>query len=280
MINNRNTKLIVNADDYGYFDCVSCGIINAANKGAVTATGIIANSVSFDKTIPYLSQAQTLDLGVHLNLTYGRPLNEALANILNRWQGQFPSKFDMAFGILTGRISADLIQAEFRMQVEKCLDKGVKLLFLNSHEHIHMLPPLYKLVVSLSQEYKIPFIRHPDAEWIGKLNTQSIFRNSIFESLNIVNRFKKPGNTPKLIGMSESGNLSIEYFAKRFRTLKPATNYELMCHPGHFDSLEITDSDLINYHHWESEYEVLTSESFKNLCAEHSIEIVGYRDIV
>ena len=34
--------LIVNADDYGYFSCVSRGILDAVCDGIVTATGVLA----------------------------------------------------------------------------------------------------------------------------------------------------------------------------------------------------------------------------------------------
>ena len=37
---SRYSYLIVNADDYGYHDCVSKGILSAARQGIVTATGI------------------------------------------------------------------------------------------------------------------------------------------------------------------------------------------------------------------------------------------------
>lgn len=37
-------RLIINADDYGYFTCVNRGILAAAKAGAITATGVLANS--------------------------------------------------------------------------------------------------------------------------------------------------------------------------------------------------------------------------------------------
>ena len=36
-------QLIVNADDYGYFDHVCAGILDCAAAGTVTATGVLAN---------------------------------------------------------------------------------------------------------------------------------------------------------------------------------------------------------------------------------------------
>jgi predicted glycoside hydrolase/deacetylase ChbG (UPF0249 family) len=39
----QRAYLIVNADDYGIFRCVSKGILEAASHGIVTATGVFAN---------------------------------------------------------------------------------------------------------------------------------------------------------------------------------------------------------------------------------------------
>ena len=39
----QSKQLIVNADDFGYFPCVSRGIIEAARAGVITATSVLAN---------------------------------------------------------------------------------------------------------------------------------------------------------------------------------------------------------------------------------------------
>ena len=46
--------LIINADDYGYFPCISKGILEAASSGAVTATGILANSPDLKAQLEWL----------------------------------------------------------------------------------------------------------------------------------------------------------------------------------------------------------------------------------
>ena len=186
----------------------------------------------------------------------------------------------MALGILSGSIKKDLIETEFRLQIERCLEKGLNILFLNSHEHIHMLPFLYSSTVKLAKEYDIPFVRYSTAEWVDKLNMGSILRNSIFNTLNTINYNNKPDNTPTMIGMSASGNLNLGYFIKRFSSLKLSNIYELMCHPGYFDELEINDKKLLKYHDWENEYNILSSDKFLNLCDKYSIKIIGYRDIL
>src|SRR5437764_15069926 len=88
--------LIVNADDYGYFPCVSRGIAAAAAMGAVTATGILANSPRLEEQIDWLRSSPRLDCGVHLNLTNGGPLTSAMARRLGRREGRFTSWLEPA----------------------------------------------------------------------------------------------------------------------------------------------------------------------------------------
>ena len=64
--------LIVNADDYGYFECVSKGILQAAAHGIVTATGVFGDCPAICRnTPPGSADCDALDAGVHLNLTDG-----------------------------------------------------------------------------------------------------------------------------------------------------------------------------------------------------------------
>ena len=84
---------------------------------------------------------------------------------LQQWNGCFPGKFIMVKLILTGRLSFDVVAQELRAQIELCRAAGIKLSFLNSHEHIHMLPPVFRITQDLATEYDIPHVRYalPDA---------------------------------------------------------------------------------------------------------------------
>ena len=57
--------LIVNADDYGYFRCISKGILKSATHGVVTATGVFANTIHFGEHAAWLRDCDALDTGVH-----------------------------------------------------------------------------------------------------------------------------------------------------------------------------------------------------------------------
>ncbi|MSP28138.1 MAG: ChbG/HpnK family deacetylase [Methylococcales bacterium] len=54
-------ELIIHADDYGYFPCVSRGILEAAQSGSLTATGILANNPDLKTQLAWLDSAPQLD---------------------------------------------------------------------------------------------------------------------------------------------------------------------------------------------------------------------------
>ena len=56
-------RLIINADDYGYFPWVNQGIIALAAARKITATGILANSADLSAQLQLISQVQNLDAG-------------------------------------------------------------------------------------------------------------------------------------------------------------------------------------------------------------------------
>lgn len=271
--------IIINADDYGYYACISKGILQGAEHGAITATGFMANSPDFTEYAEWLKSVSELDIGVHLNISYGAPLSIELADYLNPWQGEFPDKLTMVRSILTGKLPVQMIEKEWRLQIERCLRQQIDIRFLNSHEHLHMLPPLYKIFCQLVNEYQLFNSRKTTPEWLMPLSLGALFRNSALSAINVFNSQQSMFQSPKLLGLNESGDLTIIYLNKILGSLKRGRVYELMCHPGYFDSDEITNSALLRYHRWEAELNLLLSDEFGHLCVQQGVELINYRQL-
>jgi predicted glycoside hydrolase/deacetylase ChbG (UPF0249 family) len=271
--------LIVNADDYGYFDCVSRGILRSASHGIVTATGVFATTARFVEHAAWLRDYDALDVGIHLNLTDRDPLTSDMRKRLYRTAGRFPRKLAAAMSVLAGSIRAEDVTAEWRAQIERCLASGLTVRFLNSHEHIHMLPPLFEVVRVLASEYGIPHVRFARAGLFPRLSAGPLFRSAVMKTLQTLNGRYADRPTAHFLGLEQSGKLDLRYLEQRLSRLRPGRVYELMCHPGHRDEQEVRDARLLEYHDWEGELNTLTSPAVKDLLHRYNVRIIGYRDL-
>ncbi len=69
-------RLIVNADDFGLTPGVSRGIIKAHREGIVTSTSVMINMPYAEESLRLAQQeAPDLGIGLHLNLTAGKPVS-------------------------------------------------------------------------------------------------------------------------------------------------------------------------------------------------------------
>ena len=267
----------MNADDLGYFHCVTQGILELARQKCVTATGLLVNSDHFRELASQVIEIPDLDIGVHLNFSFGMPITKELAKKLDANGGRFPSAFHMMKKILAGHIRLGMIEQEFRAQIERCLNNGLVPIFLNSHEHVHMFPPLFKMTMRLADEFRVPFIRFVQPDWSGPLNYPAMFRNSVFSVLSTIHSFSKREHLPITIGTSQSGNLTLQYFKRKVPLLKTGNIYELMCHPGLMNQSEVHDERILNFHHWEQEKELLSGHELKEIYHQCGIELTTYK---
>jgi predicted glycoside hydrolase/deacetylase ChbG (UPF0249 family) len=268
-------RLIINADDFGYFDGVSAGILQAANAGVVTATGVLANSPDFAQAAAVLRRHPQIDVGVHLNATHGSPLTAQFA--ARQSSTVLPNKSSLAARLLTGRLPAAVIETEWRAQIRRCLDAGLQIRFLNSHEHIHMLPQLYRVTVGLAREFGVSSVRYTSGALEPAYGYAPLL-SSLALRLMSRNSAPQPG-TPGLLGLSPSGRINMAYVRRVLPRLRPGNVYELMCHPGQDDPATHAHPKLRRYHDWGGELQCLLSGEFRAELARHAIQLVRYRDL-
>lgn len=69
-------RIVLCADDYGQAPAISQGILNLLDKKRLSATSCIVNSPYWEAHSQWLTQfIQQADIGLHLNLTEGKPLS-------------------------------------------------------------------------------------------------------------------------------------------------------------------------------------------------------------
>jgi chitin disaccharide deacetylase len=154
------STLIINADDFGLSSIVNRAILASMEEGLVTSTSMMANMPGFEHGVGLARVHSKLAgrIGVHLNLTEGRPLSEPILDCpLFCANGAFSYRRTPLF-YLSKKVR-EAVYLEFKTQVDRMLDAGIRPIHLDSHHHIHTEWALAPLVRRLGGEYKIPRIR-------------------------------------------------------------------------------------------------------------------------
>ena len=97
--------LIVNADDFGYCEQRNRGIVKSFQDGIVSSASLLVNSESALEAIQ-LSKKCGIHLGIHLNLTEGRPLKTHYKSLTSE-EGFLRGKFGFREALKNGEIDLD-----------------------------------------------------------------------------------------------------------------------------------------------------------------------------
>src|SRR5205814_8398909 len=152
-------RLIINADDFGISPGVNIGIIEAVGAGAVTSASLIVNLPGSADAVSRARPFRSLSLGLHFNLTTGRPLTPTPSLTSNT--GEF-----YALPMLLARASLGLleesdIERECLAQIDRMTRAGFPTTHLDSHRHVHIHPAIFSTVARVAASRRIPQVRIP-----------------------------------------------------------------------------------------------------------------------
>ena len=97
--------LIVNADDFGYCEQRNRGIVKLFQDGIVSSASLLVNAESALEAIQ-LSKKCGIPLGIHLNLTEGRPIKTHYKSLTSE-EGFLRGKFGFREALKNGEIDLD-----------------------------------------------------------------------------------------------------------------------------------------------------------------------------
>jgi predicted glycoside hydrolase/deacetylase ChbG (UPF0249 family) len=155
-------KLIVTADDFGISPGVNQAIIDSHIHGALTNASLLVSGKYFTDAVNLAKEkAPQLKLGLHINLTSGKPVLPAaqLPNLVDK-AGNF--KYGpVALLVMTIIKPAILneIKYEIESQINKLTESGVKISHMDGHHHVQMIPGIFPLVLKLAEKYEISRVR-------------------------------------------------------------------------------------------------------------------------
>jgi hopanoid biosynthesis associated protein HpnK len=289
-------RLIVNADDFGLTVKVNEAIIDGHSRGLISSTTLLANGEAFESAAALSRQAPRLGIGIHWNLTEGKPVapGSSIPSLTNG-EGFFArAPGGLSRAIFLGRVSMADIERELRAQIEKILAAGIAPTHLDSHKHVHALPALGKLAIRVAREYGIGAIRRvcESSSPLGRLLRRhpgamaTIIRQRLTGSaLGLMCRswsrqLDRAGIAcaSHFYGLTATGFLDEEILGEILSRVPDATS-ELMCHPGIVDSaLRQTPTRLLDQR--EVEHRALTQPSMRRLVQDLGIQLINYREMI
>jgi predicted glycoside hydrolase/deacetylase ChbG (UPF0249 family) len=227
-------NIVICADDFGYNDEVSAGIIKLLNFGTINATSCMVNLPISQNYINQLlsSVKENIDIGLHLNFTEGFAISNhkplpSLKKILLK------SHFD--------QLDYTKIYNEIKCQIIKFISLFNKNPdFIDGHQHVHHLPIIRKalinLYIDLGLNETFTYIRSvSNVVGDANLKTKIIKSTGANKLLRLMDKFNIPTND----------NFSGIYNFKNKKPFSKIMNdtYSsirdkgiIMCHPGQSSS--------------------------------------------
>jgi predicted glycoside hydrolase/deacetylase ChbG (UPF0249 family) len=150
-------QLVVNADDLGMTAGVNRAIVEAYRGGIVTSTSLIANGEHFADAAAQLSELPGLSVGLHVNITQGRPL-AGRSSLVDR-RGHFHKPGAMALRLCIGAVSKNDLEREISAQAQRVVDAGITISHFDSHQNIHLHPLVASIITDLARRMKVRWIR-------------------------------------------------------------------------------------------------------------------------
>ena len=267
-------KLIVCADDFGISPGVNQAIIEAHTKGVLTHASLLANGAYLEDAVKLSSEmAPSLKLGLHINLTGGKPVlpSKKIPGLVNE-DGDFKyGSVTLLFKVILKPFLLLEIREEIEAQINKLQKMGVHIFHMDGHHHVQMIPGIFKIVEKFADKYKIPRIRVVNEDLnttilqtgsISFLKGGGLAKYALLSTLCSLNKYK---TRTYFFSIVNSCRIPPELI-KNISIPKGFDSMEIMLHPGNPGIDKDFDTGNID------EYEHLTSE-FRTLELQTALEL-------
>lgn len=284
-------RLIVNADGFGLSPGVNRGIEEVCAAGFVRSISVNANGVAVGELPALLRRFPDVGVGVHFNLTVGRPVlpAEEIPSLVND-RGEFLGR-DFTRRAYRGRMRVEEMEAELWAQVARLRDLGATLDHWDSHQGMHVHPPFLQAAIRVARragirvmrthDYWLPvesgsrqfvvgyFVRSPTrlVTFVARRAVMALFRAQGFRMADrAVLLGVLPGTDPWTPGTW-----------RRLLLILPPGTSEVWCHPGYVDDDLRRAATLVESR--EAEVRALRDPSLLEAAREADVQVIRFADL-
>jgi predicted glycoside hydrolase/deacetylase ChbG (UPF0249 family) len=220
------------ADDFGLAPGISAGIARLAHAQRLSAVSCITNSPHWEAAVALLKGLPaTVEVGLHLNFTEGRPLSARLAR---RWP-RLPALPRLILQAHLRRLPISQVRNEVHAQLaafNRALGRPPA--FIDGHQHVHQLPGLRQIVLDMVEHVQpMPAVRNtgrvlgPGAglkRWLIERSGGRALAGELTQRVIAHN--------PALLGAYDFTDPDYAALMRGWLAALPAEGGLLFCHPG------------------------------------------------
>ena len=234
-------QLILNADDFGRSSFINEAVMKAHRQGVLTSASLMVSGEAVDEAVELSKQVPNLAMGLHLVLIGGRAVlpPRDIPDLVD--QNGFFSKQPVSAGLryfLSPKVQKQLA-LEMDAQFDRFSKFNLKLTHVNGHVHMHLHPTIFKLMLTLADQYNVKGIRLPRDDlweslaWDKQFAGTKIMWAVIFGSLSYwaQKRLKRFTITHGVYGLMQTGHMQEGYVLRLLHKIK-VPSAEIYFHPS------------------------------------------------
>lgn len=239
------SSVSITADDYGLAGSVNDGIEALAAMRGITAVSVMVHEhaeLSRAAVLPSLG----VSTGLHLTFVGERPLapQSELRGLVDD-DGRLPTSYASLFArLLQSPTLTQKLRIEAHAQLLRYRSLGLPLHFINSHQHVHVFPPVWRALRDFFVAEPQVHVRHASVLFARAPKQFVVNVASLVSSY--FSRIPNPGVSPLAIGVA--GRATADDLVSAARTWVQSSREraaEVVVHPG-FESPELVK----RYGHW------------------------------
>ena len=227
-------RVIIHADDYGLAPGVNRAIEEGLTSGAIHSASILLGGAHAEPALRWAAAHPEFDFGVHLNVTQGTPVSGgSWVPSLVDLRGRFHRLGPFLVRLACRRISLREIAVEWRAQIAAVRSAGVRISHLDSHQHVHLVPRIFRSVAAgLAADERLS-LRAMDGP-LAAQHTPAGLKGlglSIATRLCVGNRFRHLV-AARGAGVTLSERTTLAGLRASLLPARPGETVELVVHPG------------------------------------------------
>jgi len=163
-----NSNPHIHADDFGLTKSINRAILDLTESNYLQGASILVNGNAVESAIKQWKRKPNFSLCLHLCLTEGLPVSNPknIPQLINK-----NGLLSLSFGILLiysllprNNILRRKLEKQLRHEIKEQIIiykklTGNKTISIDGHQHIHLIPIVLDIILDISTEYKIDWIR-------------------------------------------------------------------------------------------------------------------------